>query len=72
MFAYIVFQCNILKIYFIDRFIAERGEGGQLMHVEKIDEAFKLKALATSALEKVPKPAINTDRALAILSSTPR
>ncbi|KAK3095524.1 hypothetical protein FSP39_015646 [Pinctada imbricata] len=54
------------------RFIAERGEGGQLMHVEKIDEAFNLKSLATPALEKVPKPAISPEKSLPVVSNAPR
>ncbi|KAK3603040.1 hypothetical protein CHS0354_037788 [Potamilus streckersoni] len=39
------------------RFIAERGDSGQLTHVEKIDEAFDLKPLPPTVQERLLKPA---------------
>lgn len=62
-----------LQFCLVFRFIAERGEGGQLIHVEKIDEAFKLKALAGGAADSVIKVASSTpERPLPLLSGKPR
>lgn len=55
------------------RFIAERGEGGQLIHVEKIDEAFHLKPLAGAGTENVKSvPSSDPERPLSLLSGKPR
>lgn len=55
------------------RFIAERGEGGQLIHVEKIDEAFHLKPLAGAGIENVKSvPSSDPERPLSLLSGKPR
>ncbi|KAJ8317249.1 hypothetical protein KUTeg_005153 [Tegillarca granosa] len=56
------------------RFIAERGDGGQLMHVEKIDELFNLKSLPTLAVERIEKPKSkpSPETPLPIVSNTPR
>ena len=60
------------------RFIAERGDGGQLLHVDKIDEAYKLTALPQGLLNSMnntkktaPKKAVIA-RPLAVTSFVPR
>lgn len=55
------------------RFIAERGEGGQLIHVEKIDDAYHLKPLTGAATENVRSvPSSDPERPLSLLSGKPR
>ncbi|WAR22045.1 TEP1-like protein, partial [Mya arenaria] len=54
------------------RFIAERGDGGQLRHVEKIDEAFNLKPLPTPPGEKLAPPRVDPETPLQMVSYTPR
>lgn len=54
------------------RFIAERGEGGQLRHIEKIDEAFNLKALPSAPGDKPAPPKLTVEKPLQITSQTPR
>lgn len=55
------------------RFIAERGEGGQLIHVEKIDDAYNLKPLAGATTENVRfVPSSDPERPLSLLSGKPR
>ncbi|XP_053406458.1 telomerase protein component 1-like [Mercenaria mercenaria] len=53
------------------RFIAERGEGGQLRHIEKIDEAFNLKPLPSAPGEKPAPPKLDIEKPLQIASQTP-
>lgn len=58
---------------FFYRFIAERGEGGQLIHVEKIDDAYHLKPLTGAATENVRSvPSSDPERPLSLLSGKPR
>lgn len=54
------------------RFIAERGGGGQLRHVENIDEAFNLNPMPAVMGEKklIQKPDIA--RPLPLTAQTPR
>ncbi|KAL5022413.1 hypothetical protein ScPMuIL_001568 [Solemya velum] len=56
------------------RFIAERGDGGQLTHVENIDLAFELKSISPVPLEQIKRPKLDLviERPLSILSQTPR
>ncbi|XP_021378535.1 telomerase protein component 1-like [Mizuhopecten yessoensis] len=54
------------------RFIAERGEGGQLRHVEKIDEAFDLRPMPTTSADRGNKPKlVNPAKPLAVVSNSP-
>ena len=61
-----------LFVFFFYRFIAERGEGGQLLHVEKIDDFFKLKPLPVIMESSRPVGVVAIQRPLAIPSNTPR
>jgi len=58
----------------IRRFIAERGESGQLVHVEKIDEAYKLKSLpqSSSVLQVRKATTFGPEALLSMASSSPR
>lgn len=53
------------------RFIAERGDGGQLRHVENIDEAFKLKPLPPVVGEKKPTQKLEIARLMPVTTQTP-
>lgn len=53
------------------RFIAERGEGGQLLHVENIDDFFKLKPLPITMESSKPARTVQVERPLPIPSNTP-
>ncbi|XP_077996822.1 telomerase protein component 1-like [Glandiceps talaboti] len=58
-------------------FIAERGDAGQLAHVEKIDEAYKLRPMQTAAigrgiLSTTQTNNDNIEKPLPVISSTPR
>lgn len=66
-------QFNSYFALFSYRFIAERGEGGQLIHVEKIDDAYHLKPLTGAATENVRSvPSSYPERPLSLLSGKPR
>ncbi|XP_050397784.2 telomerase protein component 1 [Patella vulgata] len=57
------------------RYIAEKSDGGQLLHVENIDEAYKLKAIATVALDTTLEKEITKatpEKPLPIVSQVPR
>ncbi len=49
-FLHALFYC----LHLCHRYVAERGSGAQLMHVEKIDEAYNLKPLPPS-LKPIPQ-----------------
>ncbi|XP_033757244.1 LOW QUALITY PROTEIN: telomerase protein component 1-like [Pecten maximus] len=54
------------------RFIAERGEGGQLRHVEKIDEAFDLRPMPATSSDRGNKPKLERPaKPLPIVSNSP-
>ncbi|KAK7488729.1 hypothetical protein BaRGS_00020026 [Batillaria attramentaria] len=56
------------------RFIAERGSGGQLLHVENIDTAFNLLTPTPIALESADKqsPAFTPEKPLPVSAMVPR
>lgn len=56
------------------RFVAERGSGGQLIHVENIDKIFGLKESTPLFLESVKKevPVGSPEKPLPVSSLTPR
>jgi len=54
------------------RFIAERGDGGQLRHVENIDQAFNLKPMPVTPADKPAPPTLNIQAPLQMVSFTPR
>lgn len=75
LFQYLFWNTGFTLTFalFSFRFIAERGEGGQLIHVEKIDEAFHLKPLAGAGTENVKSvPSSDPERPLSLLSGKPR
>lgn len=79
LFQYLFWNTGTLTLVLLTfalfsfRFIAERGEGGQLIHVEKIDEAFHLKPLAGAGTENVKSvPSSDPERPLSLLSGKPR
>jgi hypothetical protein len=65
---------NFTTYPFIDRFIAERGHGGQLLHVEKIDSAFNLKPMPNVGNQTVQQilPAVDPQKLIPIKSFQPR
>ena len=63
---------RILLFIFVGRFIAERGDGGQLRHVENIDGAFNLKPLPVVVGEKKPTQKLDIGRLLPVTAQTPR
>jgi hypothetical protein len=60
-----------LLIFVFYRFIAERGDGGQLLHVDKIDEFFKLKPMPIFQDASRPARTTPVERPLQIPSNTP-
>ena len=62
----------MLTLILSDRFIAERGDGGQLRHVENIDGAFNLKPLPVVVGEKKPTQKLDIGRLLPVTAQTPR
>ena len=56
------------------RFVAERGEGAQLTHVENIHRSYELKPLprlaATAGPKKLSRP--SPEQPLPLMSTTPR
>ena len=58
--------------FFYHRFIAERGDGGQLRHVENIDEAFHLKPMPPVMGEKKSVQTLDIARPLPVTNNTPR
>ena len=58
------------------RFIAERGGSGQLTHIDKIDQAYKLAPLPKGLLAQLgqapPVPVFNPQKALTTPSYVPR
>ena len=58
---------------FLCRFIAERGEGGQLRHIEMIDEKYNLKAVPNVLGEGKPAPPkLSPMNSLPITQQAPR
>ena len=57
------------------RFVAERGDSGQLLHVEKIDAAYNLQAMPTG-LQKLPiarkKKTARVERPLRMANFVPK
>ena len=59
-------------LYF--RFIAERGDGGQLMYIDKIDEAYNLKPMPNVALTMSKKSVFTPapEKPINIVAKAPR
>lgn len=57
-------------VFFIFRFIAERGNTGQVTHVDKIDVAFQLQSVA--GVKKPKQSLVSPESALQLMAPKPR